>query len=157
MMWLPLLLSFGSLWLAGQQTTPAAASESSLRSREKYLESVDSALASRNPKRVAAIADTTAWREAEYPDVATLKMTLPRGPLKRYKDLSETSVLYHDAAGRSWRLTLKKGSPPDSWKAVIRANPCPKAVVRPRLGPKAPEATPAVTTWTVLECWPLPM
>lgn len=156
-MWLSLLLGFGTLWLTGQQTTPAPAPESALRSREKYLESVDSALASRDPTRVAAIADTAAWREAKYPDLATLKMTLPKGPLKRYKDLSETSVLYHDAAGRSWRLTLKKGSPPDSWKAVIRATPCPKAVVRPERGSNAPAPTPAVTVWTVLECWPLPM
>jgi len=157
MMWLPLLIGLGSLWLTGQQTTPASAPEGSIRSRDKYLESVDSVLKSRDPKQVAAIADTTAWREADYPDLATLKMTLPKGPLKRYKDLSETSVLYHDAAGRSWRLTLKKGSPPGSWKAVIRENPCPKAVVRPGRGTSAPAPTPAVTTWTVLECWPLPM
>ena len=155
MMWLSFLLGFGSLWLTGMQTTPTP--ESALRSREKYLESVDSALASRDPKKVAAIADTAAWHEAEYPDLATLKMTLPEGPLRRYKDLSETSVLYHDAAGRSWRLTLTRGSAPDRWKAVIRANPCPKALVRPRRGSRAPETTPAVTTWTVLECWPLPM
>jgi hypothetical protein len=155
MIWLSLLFGLGSLWLTGQQTTPAP--ESALRSRERYLESVDSALASRDPRKVAAIADTAAWREADYPDLETLKMTLPEGSLKRYKDLSETSVLYHDAAGRSWRLTLARGSPPYSWKAVIRANPCPKPLVRPRRGPKAPEATPTVTTWTVLECWPLPM
>jgi hypothetical protein len=127
--------------------------------RKEFLARFDTALASRDPKLLEALADVASWREAGYPDLAGLKMVLPEGPLKRYKDLSDTDVLYRDASGRSWCLRLRP--PPGesgAWKAVIRASPCPRggARVAPQWKPGQRE-TPNVSIWTLLECWPLPV
>ena len=42
---------------------------------------------------MAAVSDTRSWREAGYPQLDALKMTLPKGPLIRDGNLSDTSVL----------------------------------------------------------------
>ncbi len=155
---LAFVLGFGAACLVVQPVSPALARQ--ISAREGFLARVDAALASRDWKRVAAVADTASWHEAGYPDIGTLKMSLPRGPLTRSKDLSETSVLYRDGSGRSWRLTLRREGESGSWKAVIRASPCPRggARLRPDVRPRGrPDPSPSVTTWTVLECWPLPM
>ncbi len=127
-------------------------------SRETFLKRMDAALASRDPKRLADLSDCASWKEAGYPAVEDLKLTLPPPPLVRDKDLSDSSVLYRDANGRSWMLALRRVES-NTWKAVVRAAPCPPGGARSSL-PRKPRSQPtpaATTTWTVLECWPLPM
>lgn len=156
MNWIALFFGLASALLVVQPVSPEPTRRVS--SREGFLQSVDAAFASRDWRKVAALADTTAWREAGYSDLGTLTMSLPKGHLTRFKDLSETSVLYRDSSSRSWRLTLRGDGEAGAWKAVIHANPCPRGGNRPRPGSRGrPEITPSVTIWTVLECWPLPM
>jgi hypothetical protein len=63
------------------------------------------------------VSDTKSWREAGYPQLDALKMILPKGPLIRDGNLSDTSVLYKDPSGRSWRLTLQHDAERDVWLA----------------------------------------
>jgi hypothetical protein len=136
-------------------TTPVSAATA--KSRKDFLARVDAAFDSRDSKTIGALADTASWREAGYPELASLKMLLPEGPITRYKDLSDTAVLYHDGSGRSWCLRLRPHGESGDWKAVIRTNPCPRGGAR--VAPQwkqGPRETPAVTVWTLLECWPLP-
>jgi hypothetical protein len=132
---------------------PAAAT----KSRSEFLVKVDAALASRDAKALEALADVASWREAGYPELAGIKMSLPPGPLTRYKDLSDNAVLYRDSSGRSWCLRLRPPGESGVWKAVIRATPCPRggARVAPQWKPGLRE-TPTTSVWTLLECWPLP-
>jgi hypothetical protein len=125
-------------------------------SQKTFLDRIDNALASRDSQRIAALADTKSWREAGYPDLGDLTMTLPQAPLIRDKNLSDNSVQYRDGNGRTWRLTMRHAKETDQWLAVIHANACPRSGVqrRPDLGV---QAKPAVNTWTLFECWPLPM
>jgi hypothetical protein len=128
------------------------------KSRKEFLARIDAAFASRDAKTLEAVADVAAWREAGYPDLSALKMVLPEGPLSRYKELSDTAVLYRDSSGRSWCLRLRPPGESGAWKAVIRASPCPRGGTRvaPH-GKPGPRETPVTSTWTLLECWPLPV
>src|SRR5262249_17881190 len=127
------------------------------RARKEFVARIDAALATRDAKSLEALSDVASWREAGYPDLAGLKMVLPDGPLTRYKDLSDTSVLHRDSSGRSWCLRLRPPGESGAWKAVIRASPCPRGGARlaPQWRPGLRE-TPTTTVWTLLECWPLP-
>jgi len=142
-----LLLLLGMWTLAASQSSSA---------RDAFLKKVDSAFDSREPKQIAALADTNAWREAGYPDLQALKLVLPKGPLARDKDLGQTAVLYKDPAGRLWRLSLRRDAESDAWSAVIRASLCPRGGMQPRPGTMHEQPRSTVETWTVLECWPLP-
>jgi len=124
MNWPTTLLSLGAVFLLANP----ALSDPTLTSatHETFLKRVDAALASREPRQIAAVSDTKSWREAGYPRLDALKMILPKGPLIRDGNLSDTSVLYKDAAGRSWRLTLQHDAERDAWLAVIRPHPCPR-------------------------------
>jgi hypothetical protein len=122
--------------------------------RVAFLKRVEAAFAVREPRSVGALADVDAWRAAGYPEISTLQMFLPPGPLLFEKELTPLEVLYRDGDGRSWRLVLHdvKGE----FLALVRAQPCPRGVARaPQYG-KAERPTPKVQTWTLLECWPLP-
>ena len=46
---------------------------------ETFLKRVDTALASRAPRQIAAVSDTRSWREARHPQLDALEMTLPKG------------------------------------------------------------------------------
>jgi hypothetical protein len=155
MNWPTTLLSLGAVFLlanpALSDPTPAPAAQ------ETFLKRVDAALASREWRQIAAVSDTKSWREAGYPQLDALKMILPKGPLIRDGNLSDTSVLYKDPSGRSWRLTLKHDAERDVWLAVIRSHPCPRGGIRRRPATGREESRPPVETWTILECWPLPM
>jgi hypothetical protein len=140
-------------------TTPTPpVSAAAAKARNEFLVRVDAAFAARDSKTIEALADVASWREAGYPELASLKMLLPEGPLTRYKDLSDASVLYHDGSGRSWCLRLRPPGDSGVWKAVIRGSPCPRggARVAPQWKPGLRE-TPSATIWTLLECWPLPV
>jgi hypothetical protein len=154
---LKLLISLLLAVTATPSPTPAN-STAAAKSRSEFLVRVDAALASRDAKGLEVLADVASWREAGYPELATLKMLLPEGPLTRYKDLSDTSVLYRDGSGRSWCLRLRPPGESGAWKAVIRAIPCPRGGARaaPQWKPGLKE-TPATSVWTLLECWPLPV
>ena len=155
MNWPASLLSLGAVFLlanpAGSDRALASAA------REAFLKRVDAAIASREPRQIAAVSDTKSWYEAGYPQLDALKLTLPKGPLIRDRSLSDTSVLYKDPGGRSWRLTLEHDAERDAWLALIRPNSCPRAGIRRRPGTGREESRPSVETWTILECWPLPM
>ena len=124
--------------------------------RQQFLERVDAAFASRDPKEIAALADVKSWREAGHPDLEALRMTLPKGPLTRQRDLSDTAVIYRDGNDRTWRLAMHYDEVTASWLAVVRGNACPVGgmMLRPGVRPERPSAP--EQTWTVLECWPLP-
>jgi hypothetical protein len=154
MNWPASVLSLGAVFLLANP----AVSDPTLTSaaREAFLKRVDAAIASREPRQVAAVSDTKSWYEAGYPQLDALKMTLPKGPLIRDGNLSNTSVLYKDSGGRSWRLILRHDAERDAWLALIRSNSCPRGGMRRRPGTGREESRPSVETWTILECWPLP-
>jgi hypothetical protein len=114
--------------------------------RARFLADVDAALASRDAARLEALADWTGWGGARG------ELLLPAAPIRRERELSDTEVLYRDAAGRSWRLVTR--SVDGALRLVPRARPCPaRGMERVRgAGPPAAERR----TWTPLECWPLP-
>jgi hypothetical protein len=155
MNWPTTLLSLGAVFLLANPALSDPTSTSA--ALETFLKRVDAALASRESRQIAAVSDTKSWREAGYPQLDTLTMTLPKGPLIRDGNLSDTSVLYKDPGGRSWRLTLQHDAESDAWLAVIRSNPCPRGGIRRRPDTGREESRPSVETWTILECWPLPM
>jgi hypothetical protein len=94
MSWPTTLLSLGAVFLLANP----ALSDPTLTStaHETFLKRVDAALASREPRQIAAVSDTRCWREAGHPQLDALKITLPKGPLIRDGNLSDTSVLYKD-------------------------------------------------------------
>ena len=120
--------------------------------RDRFLGEVETAMAARDGVALARLADWSGW-EAR---AETLALVLPKGPLKRERELSETEVLYKDGAERSWRLLLRQGS--SRLLLVPRARPCPAAPMRRRPDAAAPAspASEAPASWTPLECWPLP-
>ena len=133
--------------------TPAPRKATTER-REAFLQSVEAAFATREPRAVAALADVEAWRTAGYPELSTLEMFLPPAPLAFEKDLTPSEVIYRDGNERSWRLVLTEVK--GEFRAVVRANPCPRGAARaPQFEPEE-RPTPKVQTWTILECWPLP-
>jgi len=79
MNWPTTLLSLGAVFLlanpALSDPTPTSAA------LETFLKRVDAALASRESRQIAAVSDTKSWREAGYPQLDTLKMTLPKDRL----------------------------------------------------------------------------
>lgn len=142
-------------------TTPSptpADSAAATKSRNEFLAKVDAAFASRDAKELESLADVRSWREEGYPELSTLRMSLPPGPLTRYKNLSDTAVLYRDPSGHSWCLRLRPPGESGVWKAVIRSTPCPRggAQVAPQWKPGLRQ-TPTTSVWTLLECWPLPV
>jgi len=151
-------LAFLLLAVTATPSPTPADSAAAAKSRNEFLVRVDAGLASRDARALEALADIASWREAGYPELASLKMSLPPGPLTRYKDLSDTAVLYRDSSGRSWCLRLRPPGESGGWKAVIRATPCTRggARVAPQWKPGLKE-TPTTSVWTLLECWPLPM
>jgi hypothetical protein len=144
------VLSLGAPYAANGEPVSSA--------REDFLRKLDSAFSARASTRIAALADTKSWHEAGYPDVRTLKLVMPPGPLVRKRDLGDTSVLYQDPSGRSWQVTLERDEEHDAWRAVIRQNLCPRGGgMRARPGTLREAPKPAVETWTIFECYPLPM
>lgn len=122
------------------------------QSRERFLEEIDQALALRDTKSIMALSDVRSWSAAGYPTLGELQLRLPAGPISRIRDLSENSVLYQDARKRSWRLTITRGSEGQPL-AVIRSDACP----HPDRRQGVYQSDDKVRSWTVLECWPLPM
>ncbi|QJR16703.1 hypothetical protein [Usitatibacter palustris] len=120
-------------------------------SRELFLRDFERALASRDSKALIALSDAGSWSAAGYPSLSDLPLQLPTGPVSRVRDLSDDAVLYEDARGRPWRLTITQGNE-GKRLAVIRSAPCP----RPDRRQGNATVEEAVNSWTVLECWPLP-
>jgi hypothetical protein len=139
------------LWVACSACAAVGGSAKTVDGHERFLELLDAALAGRNGREVAELADVDAWRAAGYPDPADLELLLPPAPLTRTRALSDAEVLYKDGTDRLWRVVLRSGSA--TWKATIRASPCPRTGARRTL---EGDAGSAVKTWTILECWPLP-
>ena len=138
---------------------PAAAVPSRSLSRAAFLKKVDQALARRNARDLAALADSSAWRRDGNPDPKSLQLALPPAPLKRQRELNEREVIYQDGTGRSWRLVLQESSTgPKRWSLPILTRACPQGMQRRPLDESTPLPTPPPpTSWTPLECWPLPM
>ncbi len=150
------LLAGGPLLAAAQPApTPSPAAGGETRSlREQFYRRAEAAFATRDPKSVAALADAESWRAAGYPELSSLQMFLPPGPVVLEKENAPGEAIYRDGGDRRWRLVLRdvKGD----YRAVVRADPCPQGIVRgPAIGPDEKPRSP-VQTWTILECWPLP-
>ncbi|MEO6325164.1 MAG: hypothetical protein ABIT01_08735 [Thermoanaerobaculia bacterium] len=128
-------------------------------SRAQFLKHVDRALARRNARELAALADWSEWRGAGNPDPKSLRLVLPPSPIKRQRELNEREVLYRDGNGRSWHLVLQEPEgKPKRWSLPILTRSCPEAIQRRPIDDSAPVPTPPPpTSWTPLECWPLPM
>jgi hypothetical protein len=155
-----ILLSLALLAVLGG--FPAAAAPSRPLSRVEFLKKVDRALARRNAKDLAALADWSAWRKDGNPDPRSLQLALPPAPLERQKELNDREVLYQDGTGRTWRLVLQESAAtpkaPKRWNLPILTRPCPQGMQRRPLDDAAPLPTPPPpTSWSPLECWPLPM
>ena len=121
---------------------------------------MDAALAARDAGAILALADVSAWRGTAHGQPDAAAMSLPDGPIRRSRALSETEVLYTDGKGRSWRLVFKDrdGKP----SIVLHDRPCPRGGMQPAPEFQRPERPPAQPAgappaWTPLECWPLPM
>jgi hypothetical protein len=155
---LGLLLGAGSACLA-----PAAAQPQNDASRRAFLETVDGALDSRDPLRIAALSDAERWRASGRGELRVTSLWLPPGRLTRVKELSPNEVLYEDANASTWRLRMRRGED-GRWLIVIVAQPCPtRTLPRGPVGrdlPDPPESTPSESApseqWTPVECWPLP-
>ena len=133
--------------------TPVPRTETSDR-REAFLQRAEAAFATRDPRAVAALADVEAWRAAGYPELSSLQMFLPPAPLAFEKELTPSEVIYRDGNERRWRLVLTEVK--GEFRALVRAEPCPRGAARaPQFEPEE-RPTPKVQTWTLLECWPLP-
>jgi hypothetical protein len=133
--------------------TPVPRTETADR-REAFLQHVEAAFATRDPRAVAALADVETWRAAGYPELSTLEMFLPPAPIAFEKELTPLEVIYRDGNERKWRLVLTEVK--GEFLAVVRATPCPRGVARaPQFEPEERPA-PKVQAWTILECWPLP-
>src|SRR5262245_50908654 len=119
--------------------------------RARFLARVDAALTSRDRDSLEGLADLAAWGAREE----RLELLLPPAPIRREKVLSETEVLYRDGERKSWRLVTRRVG--DALCIVPRARPCPEGGQRRRLvdGALAPNLE-RPSTWTPLECWPLP-
>lgn len=139
---------------AAQPAATATPGTEATSRREAFLKRVEAAFATRESKSLASLADVDAWRAAGYPELSTLQMFLPPGPLDFEKELAPLEVIYRDGNGRSWRLVLRdvKGE----LLALIRAEPCPRGVARAPQFEREERPVPKVQTWTLLECWPLP-
>ena len=140
-------------------STPATAAPPKSLSRAAFLKKVDRALARRNPKELAALADWEPWRKDGNPEPRFLKLALPPGPIRREREMNEREVLYKDGNGRSWHLVLEESqTAPTRYSLPILTRPCPQGAQRTPLDDAAPAPKPpAPTSWTPLECWPLPM
>jgi hypothetical protein len=123
--------------------------------REAFLKRLDSAIAARDTQALEALTDRDAWRAAGYPDPTELRMTLPKAPLVREKDLSINTVLYKDGNGRLWRVILRRDSA-GKLAILMRARACPNRNMRRDAASSEATSEPRVQTWTIFECWPLP-
>jgi hypothetical protein len=141
------------LFVGQPAATVAPGMEASAR-RAAFLERVESAFVMRAPTSLAALADVDAWRAAGYPELATLQMFLPPAPIVFEKRLAPLEVIYRDGSGRSWRLSLREVK--GEFRALVRAESCPRGVSRAPQFERRERPTPKVQTWTLLECWPLP-
>jgi hypothetical protein len=148
------LLSLAVPLVAAQPPTAPSQGAEATAARAAFLKRAEAAFTAREAKGVAALADMEAWRAAGYPELSTLQMFLPPGPIVLEKELAPLEVLYKDGNGRSWRLVLRvvKGE----LRAVVRAEPCPRGVALAPRYARAERPTPKVQSWTLLECWPLP-
>jgi hypothetical protein len=138
---------------------PRSAREMPAETRNAFLNRVDAAFASGDPRAILALADVDGWRESGRPAPDPSALTLPTPSLKRLRPLSETDILYADGAGRQWRLSLR-GDDARGWSVTLRDRPCPATSGMPRgldyQRPAQRGAQEAAGGWTPLECWPLP-
>jgi hypothetical protein len=133
--------------------TPVSRSEPTDR-KEAFLNRVEMAFGTRDARAVAALADVETWRAAGYPELSTLQMFLPPAPLVFERELAPSEAIYRDGEDRKWRLVLTEVK--GEFRALVRANPCPRGVARAPQYEREERPTPKVQTWTLLECWPLP-
>jgi hypothetical protein len=157
----PVLLFVLGTWLPAGCVMATAAQRPEQDARREFLRTVDAALASRDPEKLAALADARQWTAAGRPPLGSATLWLPPGPLKRVRDLSTSEVLYEDGDGRTWRLRFHRDDA-QAWRVTILPRPCPPKT-SPRGGvtgglgddprPQSPAAAPI---WTPVECWPLP-
>ena len=132
--------------------TPAARKATTER-REAFLRHVEAAVVTRDARAVAAVADEEGWRAAGNPELSTLQMFLPPAPVVYERELTPSEVIYKDGNDRRWRLVLTEVK--GEFRALVRANPCPRGVARAPQFEREERPT-TVQTWTILECWPLP-
>ena len=151
--WLAVLGPFVAAAEPPAIATPVPPAEIASR-KEAFLNRVEMAFATRDASAVAALADVEAWRAAGYPELSTLQMFLPPAPLVFERELTPSEVIYRDGNERTWRLVLTEAK--GEFRAVVRANPCPRGVARAPQYEREERPTPKVQSWTLLECWPLP-
>lgn len=155
-MWTRLSVAAAALGVAlsGAQTSLTLSRDA--RSRDVFLKKVDLALAARDADAILALADVDAWRQAGYRRPEAAAMTLPDAPIARERMLSESEALYTDGHGREWKLRVRDRGAGD-WAIVLRDRACPRGGMR--RGPEIDRGGgrfDAPSTWTPLECWPLP-
>jgi len=159
----PVLLLVLGTWLPAGCVMATAAQGPEQGARREFLQAVDAALTSRDPQRLAALADVPQWRAAGRPPLDPATLWLPPGPLKRGRDLSASEVLYEDAEGNTWRLRFHRDDAQRAWRVTLLPRPCPPKT-SPRGGvvgaagddARPPGASTATALWTPVECWPLP-
>jgi len=78
---------------------------------------------------------------------------LPPAPIARDRVLSETEVVYRDGEGKTWRASLRATD--GGLRLVPRARPCPAGGMRRGLDDPAPNRE-KPSSWSPVECWPLP-
>jgi hypothetical protein len=159
----PVLALVLGTWLHAGCVMTTAAQGPEQDARREFLQSVDAALASRDPEKLAALADLQQWRAAGRPSLGAATLWLPPSPLKRARDLSASEVLYEDAEGNTWRLRFHRDDAQRAWRVTILSRPCPpktspRGGVTGGLADDASSQRPpaASTIWTPVECWPLP-
>lgn len=157
-----LRLVLGTCLTAGCLTAGAAQGPEP-DARRDFLQAVDAALTSRDPAKLAALADVSQWRAAGRAPLDPAALWLPPGPLKRGRDLSASEVLYEDADGNTWRLRFHRDDAQRAWRITILPRPCPpktspRGGVAGGLGDdvRPPGAATSTALWTPVECWPLP-
>src|SRR5687768_2441698 len=106
--------------------------------RVAFVRRLDKALQDRDPVALARLSNVISGdAKAIEPSIAQ-PLSLPPGRLSRKQELSERQLLYADAAGRTWRVSLiyeeSRG-----WLARSRASLCGPGTVPDR--EQAPEAS----------------